>query len=190
MNEGHLELLSSEEWADYIAHDLIPRTLDGIDVGSHLLEVGPGPGKTTDVLREKVSKLTAVEIDPVLAAKLAERLSGTNVEVVHADATRLPFANDTFSAAASFIMLHHVPSVELQNRLLAEIARVLEPGGTFFGADSLDSPEFREFHVDDVCVPIEPVSLAERLTNAGFHEVKVETGEEDVTFRAMLDPAA
>ena len=143
--------------------------LDGIDVGSHLLEVGPGAGKTTDVLREKVSKLTAVEIDPVLAAKLAERLSGTNVEVVHADATRLPFANDIFSAAASFIMLHHVPSVELQNRLLAEIARVLSPGGRFFGRTLSTSPEFREFHVDDVCVPIEPVSLPERLTNAGFH---------------------
>ena len=124
----------------------------------------PRPRQDDRCLTGKVSKLTAVEIDPVLAAKLAERLSGTNVEVVHADATRLPFADDTFSAAASFIMLHHVPSVELQDRLLAEIARVLEPGGTFFGADSLDSPEFREFHVDDVCVPIEPVSLAERLT--------------------------
>ena len=34
-------------------------------------------------------------------------------------------------------MLHHIPSLDLQDRAFAEIARVLRPGGTFAGTDSL-----------------------------------------------------
>ena len=183
MNQQHLDLLSSEEWAGYVREDLLPRALEGVELGDHLLEVGPGPGKTTDELRQQVDRLTAVEIDPTLAAALAERLAGTNVEVVEADATRLPFDDATFSAASSFTMLHHVPTPELQDRLLAEVARVLRPGGVFVGADSVDSEEMQAFHVDDVLVPIDPETFADRLRRAGFAEVEIETAAEDYLVR-------
>ena len=175
MNQGHIDLLSSEEWANYVRDDLFPRALEGVELGDHLLEVGPGPGKTTDILRGKVECLTAVEVDPTLAAELAERLAGTNVEVVEADATELPFDDRTFSSASSFTMLHHVPSPQLQDRLLAEVARVLKPGGTF-GADSTESADMREFHVDDVLIPIDPATLPDRLRKAGFTDVSVKMG--------------
>lgn len=81
-------------------------------------------------------------------------------------------------------MLRHVPSPDLQDWLLAEIARVLKPGGVLFGADSLDSPGFREFHLDDVCVPIDPLTFPERLRRAGFAEVNVQTGKNSVCFTA------
>lgn len=96
---------------------------------------------TTDLLRERLVKLTAVEIDEELAARLASRLAGTNVEVVHADATAMPFDDGRFSAAVSFTMLHHVPSTELQDRLFAEVARVVRPGGAFVASDSVASDE-------------------------------------------------
>ena len=57
-------------------------------------------------------------------------------------------------------MLHHVPSVEEQDRLFAEVARVLRPGGMLAGVDSKDSPEFRGMHVDDICVPLDPANSA------------------------------
>jgi SAM-dependent methyltransferase len=129
MNEEHLRLCSSPEWAETLATKILPWALNGVQIGDDLLEVGPGPGLTTDVLRHKVPRLTAVEADPTLAAALATRLAGTNVAVLHADATDLPFDDGTFTAAASFTMLHHVPSAALQDRLLAEVARVLRPGG-------------------------------------------------------------
>ena len=56
------------------------------------------------------------------------------------------FPDGRFSAALSFTMLHHVPSAELQDRLFAEVARVLQPGGFLAGVDSLDSEDFRALH--------------------------------------------
>jgi SAM-dependent methyltransferase len=121
--------------------------------------------------------LTAVEADPDLAAALASRLAGTNVAVVHADATALPFEDGRFSAAASFTMLHHVPSAALQDRLLAEVARVLRPGGVLVGVDSLDRPAWRELHRGDVCVPVDPAGFPDRLRRAGFADVDVRLAE-------------
>ena len=173
MNEGHEELCSSAEWAEYLASDVLPRVLIGIDLGDHLIEVGPGFGLATDVLRTKVDRITAVEIDRGYAARLAARFADTDVEVVHADATAMQFADDSFTSAASFTMLHHVPTPKLQDVLFAEIARVLTPGGTFIGSDSLDGPGFRGFHEGDTCNPVTPEDLPGRLKAAGFVEVVV-----------------
>jgi len=186
MNEEHLRLCASDEWADGLRQWIIPGALAGVDLGDHVLEVGPGPGRSTDLLREMTHRLTAVEVDAALAEALADRMSGTNVEVVHADGTHMPFPDDRFSAAVSFIMLHHVPTTELQDRLLAEVARVLRPGATFAGVDSLDTPEFRDLHVDDVCNPIEPDGLEARLSAAGFGHVQVSVNPYVIEFQARV----
>jgi SAM-dependent methyltransferase len=186
MNQRHLELCSSAEWAEAVQKWIIPRVIDGLDLGDDVLEIGPGPGLTTDVLATKVVRLTAVEVDEELAKALAERLRGSNVEVTHGDATHLPYANGRFSTALSFTMLHHVPSVEAQDVVLAEVARVLRPGGTFAGTDSPDGEAFRELHVDDVCVPIDPTRFEARLMRAGFSETLVESDEYGVHFRASV----
>ena len=109
------------------------------DLGDDVVEIGPGPGLTTDLLRTRVPALTAVELDPDLAAALAGRMAGSNVEVVEADATAMPFEDGRFSGAVTFTMLHHVPTVELQDRLFADVRRVLRPGGLFVANDSVAS---------------------------------------------------
>jgi SAM-dependent methyltransferase len=186
MNTKHLELCSSAEWADAVKRWIIPWVLEGVDLGDDVLEIGPGPGRTTDVLVSLVPQLTAAEIDEELAAALAARMAGTGVEVVHADATALPFATSRFSAVVSFTMLHHVPSVSDQDKLFSEVTRVLGPGGVFAGTDSLDSSDFRELHIGDVCVPVDPVTLPDRLLRAGFDGVEVDTNEYGVRFRSRL----
>ena len=184
MNEEHLRLCSSDEWADGLKQWIIPGALAGVELGDDVLEVGPGPGRSTDLLREMTPRLTAVEVDPMLAEALAARMAGTNVEVVHADATKMPFPDNRFSAAVSFIMLHHVPTTELQDLLLAEVARVLRPGATFAGVDSLDSEEFRDLHVDDICNPVVPDGLEARLKAAGFAEARVNVNPYVIEFQA------
>src|SRR5947209_130052 len=133
VNETHLVFLASPEWAQMLETDLLPWVDAAGDLGDDVLEIGPGPGLTTDLLRQRVPRLTAVEVDRSLADPLRERLAGTDVDVVCADATATGFASGRFSAATCFSMLHHMPSPNHQDRLFAEVHRVLRSGGIFVG---------------------------------------------------------
>ena len=185
MNRAHLEFCSSPEWARLVEDELLPWVLDGRELGDDLLEVGPGPGLTTDVLRRRAARVTAVELDLGLAEKLASRLAGSNVRVIGGDVTRLPFPAGRFSAAACLTMLHHIPSPALQDAALAELARVLRPGGLLAGSDGLDTPARRELHEDDVFVPVDPGTLEARLRAAGFARAHVDVAGDRLRFAAL-----
>jgi len=185
VNEAHLRMCASPEWAHYVEVELLPWVLAGQELGDAVLEIGPGPGLTTDVLRRMVPRLTAVEINQALATALSERLAGTNVEVVCGDATALGFRPGTFSAATCLTVLHHVPSPDLQDRLLREAHRVLRPGGLFAGTDGLATPEREELHRGDIFVPVDPLALRDRLSAAGFHNALVEISGDRFRFRAI-----
>lgn len=58
-----------------------------------------------------------------------DMLSGYNAHLVQGDACRLPFRDDAFNAVNVSGMLHHHP-LSLVKLIVAEIARVLKPGGT------------------------------------------------------------
>lgn len=177
MNQVHLEYCASPEWRQIVEELILPEALRGIDLGPDLVEIGPGPGFTTNVLMARTDRLTAVELDPDLAASLAERLTGTNVDVVTGDATALNFSDGSFSGAASFHMLHHIPTEADQNRVLSELSRVLRSGGVFVGADGVYSEESKAFHEDDIYNPIDPKRLEQRLSDSGFADIEVRTYE-------------
>ena len=185
MNTEHLELCASERWAGHLAGELVPWALGDAPPAARLLEAGPGPGAATDVLRHHTARLTALEFDPDLAARLAGRFATDPVvDVVRGDAAALPFPAGTFDGVVAFTMLHHLPSAAAQDRAFAEFARVLAPGGTFRGTDSLDSPGLRRLHEGDVLVPLDPLTLGARLRAAGFTDVEVEVLAVGVRFRA------
>jgi SAM-dependent methyltransferase len=184
MNFLHRRLCRSDAWRGFVHGKLLPWVLKDLALGDDVLEVGPGPGVTTEVLRTRAAKLTAVEIDERLAAALTERMRGTNVTVVRGDATRLAFPDASFSGAVAFTMLHHVPSAALQDRLLAEVRRVLRPGGVFAGSDSVTSFGFRMLHVRDTNVTVPPETFAARLRAQGFAEAQVHVGKGSFRFVA------
>ena len=134
MNEYH-KLCGSDEWRAVVRDSMLPWALGDLDLGDDVLEVGPGYGATTDVLGELVPKLTAVEIDPDLTAMLMDRFAAKGSVSIVRGATALEFPDGRFSGAASFTMLHHVPTVTLQDRLFAEVGRVLRSGGVFVVGD-------------------------------------------------------
>jgi SAM-dependent methyltransferase len=176
MNHEHHERLASEEWRTSLRDHILPfalgpLTLDAL--GDDVLEVGPGPGLTTDILIANLPKVTAVEVDDELADALAKRLAGTNLEVVNADATAMPLPDARFSGAALFAMLHHVPTAERQDALFAEVFRVLRPGGLFIAMDGVVRGDFEAMHTDDVYNPVEVSSLDARIRAAGFTDVDV-----------------
>jgi len=80
-------------------------------------------------------------------------------------------------------MLHHVPTVGMQDRLLAELGRVLRAGGVLVGTDAIDTPARRALHVGDVFVPADPATLADRLRAAGFTGPEVEVAADGDRFR-------
>ncbi len=156
---------------------VLPAALPADGLGDDVIEVGPGPGFTTDVLRGRAGRVTAVELDPALAEDLATRLAGTNVDVVHGDASALDLPTGRFTGAASFNMLHHVPTSASQDQVFAELARVLQPGGVLAVADSIPSDALRAFHEGDTYNPIDPAALPGRLAQAGFVAIDVRTYE-------------
>jgi SAM-dependent methyltransferase len=184
VNRSHRDLCASDGWRDYIRDELLPWVLGGRGLGGSVLELGPGPGVTTELLRSRARRLTTVESDPGAALALERRFADTNVTVVHADAADMPFRGGRFTSAIALTMLHHVPSASAQDALFAEVRRVLRPGSWFLGEDSTDDPGFRAFHRGDVCVPVEPATLAARLRGAGFDEADVELGDHVVRFAA------
>ena len=184
MNRFHRWFCRTNIWKNALANEIIPWALKDVELGDDVLEVGPGPGMTTDILRERTPRLTSIEIDPRLADALKQRLQGTNVKVVEGDATSMPFADGSFSGAVSFTMLHHVPSPVLQDRLLAEVYRVLKPGGVFAGSDNRWSVGFHLIHLWDTMVIVEPETFAERLEAAGFTDASVRVAKRAFHFRA------
>lgn len=173
MNLVHRWLCNSANWKNAVETYILPWTLEGVNLGSDLLEVGPGPGVSTDLLCPRVARLTCVEIDGFFADKLRNR-APENVRVLCEDATRMSLADHSFDAAVCFTMLHHVPSAPLQDQLLREVARVLRPGGTFAGTDSLYSRSFRLLHLFDTMVVVDPDTFPARLRAAGFDDVFVD----------------
>jgi len=175
MNEAH-QACGGDEWRGMMRDVILPWAVGEVELGDDVLEVGPGYGATTDVLCERVGHLTSVEIDDELVAMLTERFAHTdNVEIVHGDATALPYPDGRFSGAACFTMLHHVPTIELQDRLFAEVARVLAAGAALVASDSLASDELKAHHEDDTYNPVDPTTLDARLRAAGFSDVEVRT---------------
>jgi ubiquinone/menaquinone biosynthesis C-methylase UbiE len=183
VNRLHDSLCSSARWRRTI-QQRVPWVLSGTDLGQNVLELGPGPGLTTDLLRLTVRRITAIEVDSKLAESLSSRLGGSNVEVVTGDATAMPFSDAQFSGGVSFTMLHHVPSPELQDKLLREVWRVLEPGGVFAGSDSRQSLLMRLIHIGDTLVPVDPDTFGVRLEAAGFEVVELEKNSDAFRFHA------
>lgn len=173
MNENHAELCPSPEWAAVIQDEVLPSLTQHADLGEDMLEIGPGPGAATEWLRQKVKRLTAVEVDAAAAGKLADRFAGGNVEVVVGSAAELSYPDESFDSVGSFTMLHHVPTLAMQNKILAEAFRVLRPGGVLICSDSLASNDLHHFHEGDTYNPVEPTSVLARLQTLGFENITV-----------------
>ena len=184
MNRIHNVLCSSGWWTRRVEHELVPWGIAGVELGDDVLEIGPGFGATTRVLAPRLDRLSVLELDPRYCQRLRAELDGA-VAVIQGDATELPFADGRFSAVLCFTMLHHIPSVAQQDRAFTEIARVLQPGGTFAGTDSIGSGWlFKLIHVRDTLNLIDPDDLPARLETAGLAVREVKPGGRSFRWRA------
>lgn len=93
-----------------------------------VLEIGAGTGANVALYPEALHRLVLTEPDPNMRMRLVRRVQslGRAAEVCDASATSLPFADASFDTVVSTLVLCSVPD---QGRVLAEIRRVLRPGG-------------------------------------------------------------
>jgi SAM-dependent methyltransferase len=171
MNSAHRQLCGSPEWAAHLQQEILPRVVDGVDLGADLLELGPGAGAATDWLRQRVVRVTALDVEPGAADLLHKRFPDGNVTVLVGDCTDGDFAAESFDSVACFTMLHHLPTAAAQHSLLAEAFRLLRPGGVLVGSDSLGSNDLHHFHADDDYHPVDAARLLVLLELLGFRRI-------------------
>jgi len=90
---------------------------------SRILEVGSGEGELAERMqRELPAEVIALD----QSERMVELTRGRGVDAMVGDVQELPFADGEFDCAVAAWMLFHVANVD---RALAELARVLRPGG-------------------------------------------------------------
>lgn len=93
---------------------------------SRVLEVGIGTGRIALPLSRRVARVVGVDRSPPMLARLLEKRGALPADPVRADATRLPLAAASVDAALAVHVFHLIPG---WRAVLAELARVLRPGG-------------------------------------------------------------
>ena len=186
MNSFEKWYCGSALWRYLTRRQLLPWMLRDSCLGDHLLELGAGLGAATVELARRAPRVTSLEYDHTLAVKLRLRANLSNVRIIQGDAAALSFPDGTFSSAISILMLHHLKSIELQDRTFAEVRRVLRPGGIFLGFDIPDGWIHRVGHIKSTFVPIDPSSAPQRLRSAGLSQVTMESRSGAFLLRAVL----
>ena len=117
----------------------------GIRPGERVLELGPGPGTFTVEAARRVApdgRLIAVDIQPEMIAQVKERVREAgldNVETHVANAYELPLDDTNIDRVFLIAVLPEIPD---QARALAELRRVLKPGGILSITEEFVDPDY------------------------------------------------
>jgi ubiquinone/menaquinone biosynthesis C-methylase UbiE len=110
----------------------------GIQPGMRLLDLGCGTG-TLVILAKRLhpeAEIVGLDGDPeILAiARAKAAKAGVDVALDHSLASQLPYPDGSFDRVLTSLVIHHL-SAEDKRRAMAEVCRVLRPGGEFHIAD-------------------------------------------------------
>lgn len=166
-----LDIFSQEEYYLPLFEAAAPKA------GERALDLATGTGLMALLLARVAEEVCGCDVtrEMISRAEAAAAEAGVqNVSFVEAEASRLPFAETSFDLVTSRTAFHHFPEPQ---RALAEISRVLKPGGRFtiedvFGPDDARLSKTREeietmldpFHVRAYSV----AQLKRLITEAGF----------------------
>lgn len=95
---------------------------------AELLDVGCGAGYHVRHLARKAKRVVAIDVDRVALQVARRRVRSSRVTFLHYDGATLPFPDGSFDAVTLLDVLEHVPD---RTAMVAEIARVLRPGGVW-----------------------------------------------------------
>lgn len=146
--------------------------LGGRAAGKRVLEVGCGRGFGVELLLDRfgAASVDAFDLDPHMVELARRRLArrGDRVRLWQGSVTEIQAADAHYGAVFDFGILHHVPK---WRDALAEVFRVLEPGGRFFAEEVL-----AKFILNPVWRRVLAHPLEDRFDRATFAEALAETG--------------
>ena len=142
--------------------------------GGRALEVGCGRGVGSELILDLfgAGSVDAFDLDPRMVVQAKRRLAqhGSRVRVWVGDAAAVDAPDASYDAVFDFGIIHHVPD---WRRALAEVHRVLKPGGRFYSEEVL-----RRFIVHPVTRRFLDHPLDDRFDSAGFARELNELGLE------------
>ena len=104
--------------------------LSALPRGARIADLGCGSGVFSDVLRQRGYDCTGVDLSPALIRIAKQKYPG--IEFIEGDIERLPFADASFDGVLLAGVLHHFTD---RSQSVAEIKRILRPGGKFVAFD-------------------------------------------------------
>jgi ubiquinone/menaquinone biosynthesis C-methylase UbiE len=163
--------------------------------GESVLDVGCGTGNLALAAKRRAGpngKVCGIDASPEMIARAQKKSRKAGVEIAfeNAAAESLPFPDAHFDVVFSTLMLHHLPA-KTRAQCIAEIRRVLKPGGRALAVDfgkperrrkSILPPLHRHGHVNFADV----IAL---FTNSGFSTIESgEVGTKNLHFALAVTP--
>lgn len=140
---GHVSVLAQSPGFERLREQIVARAQP--TASERVLDVGAGTGLLALRVAPSVRHVTAVDSSPAVCRQLEENardLALTNIDVVVADARRLPLPDSSIDLALSNYCLHHINDAD-KLVALRELARVLRPGGRLVFGDMMFNVGFR-----------------------------------------------
>lgn len=157
--------------------------LANVRAGSQVLEVGCGTG-TLALLAKKqagpTGRVYGIDPAPEMLATARQKAAAAQLEVEFRSgaAEKLPFPDATFDVVLSSLMMHHLPH-DLKQPALAEMRRVLKPGGQVFIVDFKRPANWLEHLLSPMvwhgALKVGIQDLTSLVQAAGFSEVQAGT---------------
>jgi ubiquinone/menaquinone biosynthesis C-methylase UbiE len=131
------------------------------DLSGHVLEIGCGQGASFAHYPAAAHVVATDYSDLMLQdAREAAKSAQAHIEVELADAQRLPYEDESFDAVVSMLVLCSTPD---QRRALAEVRRVLKPGGEFRLFEHVRSKRWWVYRLQQAATPVFWLLDGERL---------------------------
>ena len=181
----------ARQWDD-LARTLLPvpeyrrRLLELVPEGVRVLEIGVGTGGLLTELAARALQVIGVDHSPAMLEETRRRLADrgvSGVELRLGEMSHLPLPDESVECVVANMVLHHAAD---PGQVLAEIRRVLTPGGALLLADlARHEREAAREQLADQWLGFEEAELGSWLTAAGFSDVSIEkvaavAGEEAV----------
>jgi len=128
----------------------------GLPHGARVADIGCGSGVFTELLRRAGYSVTGIDISPKLVAVGRTKYPG--LDLIEGDAEALPFEDASLDGVSLCNIVHHFPN---PRKLIAEVRRVLKPGGRFAAIDPNRVNPFMWLYRDRASPFYSPVGVTE-----------------------------